>query len=365
MELKHTSNELKIMQAYPLEMKVELSKKRIREWVEYWGQDNVAVSFSGGKDSTVLLHLVRSEYPNIKAYFVDTGLEYPEIKEFVRTFNNCEILRPDKCFREVIEQYGYPIISKEASERVGNARKWLASNGKKYTKHATEIGVCPPARAQQILGIGEGHEKKYKGGMYDFTRWKALVDLPFNVSNQCCNVMKKKPMHHISEKCFVGTLADESLLRKTSWMRFGCNGFNMAKNETSRPLSFWTEQDILHYIKQNDLPIASVYGNVEEETELLGQQSILFDCDLGGTCKLCTTGAKRTGCMYCLYGMHLEKGETRLQLLHKTHPKIYEYIMGGGAFDKDGLWKPTANGLGFKFVCDKVNEIMGKELYRY
>lgn len=68
------------------------------------------VSFSGGKDSTVLLDLVRSEYPNVKAVFVDTGLEYPEIRSFVKTFDNVEILKPKKNFKQVIQEYGYPFF---------------------------------------------------------------------------------------------------------------------------------------------------------------------------------------------------------------------------------------------------------------
>ena len=94
-----TKKELIMLQALPLEIKIMKSLQRIREWVQYFGVDGVYVSFSGGKDSTVLLHLVRSIYPNIKAVFVDTGLEFPEIKEFVKSFDNVEILRPKMNFR--------------------------------------------------------------------------------------------------------------------------------------------------------------------------------------------------------------------------------------------------------------------------
>ncbi len=78
-----TRNELKILQALPLEMKVLKTKQRIREWVQHYGTDGVYVSFSGGKDSTVLLHIVRELYPDIEAVFVDTGLEYPPDVIFV------------------------------------------------------------------------------------------------------------------------------------------------------------------------------------------------------------------------------------------------------------------------------------------
>ena len=122
-----TLQELQMLQALPLAVKVEKTKLRIREWVDRYGEDGVYVSFSGGKDSTVLLHLARQMYPNLKAVFVDTGLEYPEIRAFVKTFDNVEWLKPKMNFRQVIEKYGYPFISKEVSECVDGARKYLKS----------------------------------------------------------------------------------------------------------------------------------------------------------------------------------------------------------------------------------------------
>lgn len=122
---KSTLKILQDLQAMPLIQKVILTKARIREWVEEYGEDGVYVSFSGGKDSTVLLHLVRSIYPNLQAVFCDTGLELPEIREFVRTFDNVEWLKPKKTFVKVIEDDGYPLIGKEVSECVQGARKYL------------------------------------------------------------------------------------------------------------------------------------------------------------------------------------------------------------------------------------------------
>ncbi len=116
---------LKIKQALPLEIKVNMTIARIRAWVDYYGLDGVYVSFSGGKDSTVLLHIARSIYPDIKAVFVDTGLEYPEIRDFVKKFDNVDWLKPKLTFKQVIEKYGYPFISKEVAECVQGARKYL------------------------------------------------------------------------------------------------------------------------------------------------------------------------------------------------------------------------------------------------
>lgn len=106
-------NELVMLQSLPLDIKIAKSKLRIEEWVRHWGEDKCYISFSGGKDSTILLKLVRDLYPNIPAVFVDTGLEYPEVKEFVKTIENVTVLRLDISFKQVIEIYGYPMVSKE------------------------------------------------------------------------------------------------------------------------------------------------------------------------------------------------------------------------------------------------------------
>lgn len=117
------AKELQVMQSYPLWMKVMLTKQRIREWVYQFGEDGVVVSFSGGKDSTVLLHLVREEFPNVKAVFSNTGLEYPEIQRFVKSFDNVDIVTPSMNFGEVISTYGYPLIGKEVAEAIYYARR--------------------------------------------------------------------------------------------------------------------------------------------------------------------------------------------------------------------------------------------------
>ena len=104
MAKKHEIWELQSMQAAPLSVKIKMTQSRIREWVNYYGEDGVYISFSGGKDSTVLLDIARKMYPGIKAVFINTGLEYPEIVKFVQTFDNVDIIRPKMNFRQVIEQ---------------------------------------------------------------------------------------------------------------------------------------------------------------------------------------------------------------------------------------------------------------------
>lgn len=167
MENVHTINELKQLQAMPLPVKVAMSQNRIRTWVNEFGTDGVYISFSGGKDSTVLLDIVRKIYPDIVAVFIDTGLEYPEIRDFVRTFDNVEWIKPKMNFRQVLEKYGYPFISKEVSHKVGCVMK---NKDSKYAKF---------------------FDGSMKSSMYNCENWKFLLDAPFKLECKCCDVMKK------------------------------------------------------------------------------------------------------------------------------------------------------------------------------
>ena len=275
----------------PLKDKIRFTQRRVNEWIDHFGVNGCYVSFSGGKDSTVLLHIIRELYPDIEAVFVDTGLEYPEIRKFVKTFENVTILRPKMRFDKVIETYGYPIVSKEVSECIDQARKYLKDN--RHYKY----------RMDKLNGTKSSH---------NCPQWKFLLDAPFKISNKCCNVMKKMPVHNFYHKTgktpFIATMAEESSLRQSQYLRQGCNGFKN-KIPTSTPIAFWTEQDVLQYIYENNLPIASVYGEV-----------IKGD-------KYYTTGCERTGCMFCGYGCHLDKYPNRFQRLAETHPKQYDYII--------------------------------------
>ena len=116
-ENKYTVADLKAMQAWSLQRKIQVTQTRIIEWYQK-NAGKVYVSFSGGKDSTVLLDLARRIYPDIPAVFIDTGLEYPELREFVKTIPNVTWLKPEMNFRKVIETYGYPLISKEVSQKI-------------------------------------------------------------------------------------------------------------------------------------------------------------------------------------------------------------------------------------------------------
>ena len=290
------------MQSWSLERKIQVTQTRIIEWYEHYN-GKVYVSFSGGKDSTVLLDLARRIYPDIPAVFIDTGLEYPELREFVKTIDNVVWIKPEMNFRKVIEKYGYPLISKEVAQKIYEARN------------------KPDGAIAARFDDNSEHNKKY-GKRYSMSRWTWLRDSDIPISHKCCMVMKKKPAKKYEKesgrKPIIGTMTCESLVRKTDWLKTGCNSFD-GQRPSSKPISFWTEQDVLKYLKEFNIPYASVYGDIVE--------------DESG--KLFTTKCDRTGCVFCGFGCYLEKEPNRFQRLKTTHPKLWEYCMK--PWDEGGL----------------------------
>lgn len=329
--------ELKYLQSLPLVQKIEMTAERIDGWYDHY-DGKVAVSFSGGKDSTVLLDIARNHWrghKDIKAVYVDTGLEYPEIRQFIKTFDNVEIIRPKMRFDEVIKKYGYPVISKVVSHNVRCAR------------NEPDGDIVKNCFCEE------------KAGPYAMAKWNDLRFVDFNIDDRCCDVMKKQPAHKYSKKnglnFITAEMACESKLRTQQWLFNGCNGFDL-EIPKSTPMAFWTEQDVLEYIYKYNLSIAEPYGEVIE-TEC----QLTFD---GEHCKYATTGCDRTGCMFCAFGAHLEKGETRFQRLKETHPKQYDYCLNGGEF-VNGLWQPNKQGLGMRYVFDELNKLYGNDFIRF
>jgi len=279
--MKITHQILKQRQGLPLEAKIIFSQKRIREWHDHWlGQTYIA--FSGGKDSTVLLDLVRELYPETPAVFCDTGLEYPEIKDFVKTIPNVIWVKPKLTFKQVLDKYGYPIISK-------NIARMLHELQTRPKDSLTYI-----LRKTGINSKGEFHTTSKLPQKYEY-----LENASFKISDECCAILKKNPSKEyekISKRHpYTGVMAADSRMREAEYLKHGCNAFNN-KRPISTPLGIWLEQDIWDYIKLKQIPYSKIYD----------------------------MGHLRTGCMF---GVHLESSPNRFEKMKEQHPKIYDYCI--------------------------------------
>lgn len=270
-----------------LESKIIQTKHLIREAINSFGLECCYISYSGGKDSTVLSHIAKQMYPNILHIYANTTNEYPETIEHIKwekqqNATNLIIVNPVDSkgelwtFKKVVERYGYPIFSK----RIANAIRTYKHALSEHTK-------------QNSLDYINRNFKKYD-------KYKDL-----NISDKCCDKLKKEPLRRkakeLGMKCVIlGILASESYQREKDWLENGCNVFYKYKDNQCRPLSFWTEKDILEYIQKYNVRISTLYEK----------------------------GYTRSGCMYCGFGIHLEPAESnRFKKLKYTHPIQYKYLV--------------------------------------
>lgn len=279
--------ELKERQSWTLEQKIYHSLEVIDTFYQRMN-GKCYVSFSGGKDSTVLLWLARKIAPNIRAVFCNTGNEYPDIVKFVRELKSkkgsrIEIIYPKIKPKDVVSKYGFPLVSKEMSEIIH------------YTKNSPDTITAKKGRGEIDMKISKKIPKKYE----------FLLKEDFEIHNICCDKLKKEPFYKYQqitgEAPILGIMADESRLRTLDYLKNGqCNVFNDKKQYKSKsmPLSIWVEKDIWDCIEKYDIPISDIYHK----------------------------GAKRTGCMFCGYGCH-QPDDNRLSLLYELYPKWYETFM--------------------------------------
>jgi 3'-phosphoadenosine 5'-phosphosulfate sulfotransferase (PAPS reductase)/FAD synthetase len=295
--IKGRKYKLICLQSLPLEIKIKKSMIAIEDIINQFGKDKVYISYSGGKDSTVLSHLIRQKYPDILHIFSNTTNEYPETLQHIQwevneNGMNLKIAYPeDKYknkfnFKKVVEKYGFPMFSKEVSCAI-----------RTYRRAETE------RTKQNSLDYIERNYKKYK----------PYINL--NISDKCCEMLKKGPARKMARKLkmectFIGVLADESRKREVDWILHGCN-YQTSKDMQSRPLSFWMEKDIYEYIEKFNVKIPKLYE----------------------------MGYNRNGCMYCGFGVHHEGEANRYKKLKETHPRAYGYLVDNfkGILDECGV----------------------------
>lgn len=275
------------LRSMSLEAKIIQTKFLIKQAIRTFGEEHCYISYSGGKDSTVLSHIAKQLYPNILHLFANTTNEYPETLKHIQwelkeNNTNIIIVYPIDAkgemwnFKKVVERYGYPMFSK----RVANAIRTY--------QHAKT-----PRTKQNSIDYIERNFKKYQ----------KYMELP--ISDKCCDKLKKEPLRRkakeLGMECvLLGIMASESYQREQAWLEYGCNVFYKFKDNQCKPLSFWTDDDISEYIQKYKVKIPELYK----------------------------MGYKRNGCMYCGFGVQLEIPEiNRYKKLKETHPQQYTYFI--------------------------------------
>ena len=277
--------------AMDLTDKIQLSKEIIREFHDIADKD-IYISSSFGKDSVVLIDLVRQLYPEITIVYVNTGMEPPSCVELSEIYDNVITLYPKKDISQVIHEYGYMIpLGKDKANAIEQVRRNL--HDEKYDTW----------RVKQMRGQRER-------AMWDYSDCTKHLVAPFKISDKCCYWLKISPINSFQNTTnykysYNGMTAEESIHRRNAVLK---NGF--INKKTCSPIAHWTKNDVLKYIYENDLKLAHCYGE------------ICIDDDGNYYTEL----FQRNGCLCCPVGAHLEN-PNKFQLLREFDKDTWEYII--------------------------------------
>lgn len=301
------------MQALPYEVKVRRAELRAREFMDrlYDLDLNAHVSV-GGLDSIVLLMFLRSIGIDVPAISV-SALEDRSIQRVHEYLGVIKIM-PGKPKVDVLNEFGFPVISKKIAGRIDTLQNPTEKN--KTVRHAIITGECGEQGhfaknsrmklPQKWLELFAGYENENEGVNYKIA--------PFKVSNKCCLYMKEKPCDEWARehesRPFLGLMASEGGQREEALVEHGCNYFGKDVIR-SAPFAPFLRQDLLQLALDLKVPVPEIYGEIRRKPD--------------GT--LYTTGAQRTGCTMCGFGVHLEERPHRFDKLRERNPEEWEFWM--------------------------------------
>lgn len=269
---------------------------KIQSIIRKYGEKNFYLSFSGGKDSTVLSALIDMALPNnkIPRVYANTGIELNMIRDFVfelsKTDNRIQIINPSIPIKQMLECEGYPFKSKVHAHcvnlfQIGSDNKMILGYlGKRpETWHSR---TCP---------------KKLR---YQFE--EGSCDL--RISDMCCVRLKEEPMVKWSEKNgkkypIIGTMQADGGRRT----KVQCLAFKNNKNKdlkSFQPLAPLSKEWEEWLIKTYNIKICDIYKPPYNFT--------------------------RTGCKGCPFAMNLQDELDTLEEFFPNERKQCEII-----------WKPV------------------------
>ncbi len=308
------------MQNLPYKVKIKRAELRAVEFIEKLDEMGVNAHVSvGGLDSIVLLIFLRKIGIDVPAVSV-SSLEDKSIQKIHNELGIISIA-PGKSKVEILNEVGFPVISKKIAGRIDTLQHPTERN--KTVRHAIITGECGKQghfaknsrmkMPQKWLELFAGYENENEGVNYQIP--------PFLVSNKCCKYMKEDPCDKWAKehnsRPFLGLMASEGGQREEALIDLGCNYFGKTVIR-SAPFAPFLRQDLLQLALDLSVPVPQIYGSIERKSD--------------GT--LYTTGAQRTGCSMCGFGIHMEKRPHRFDRLRKRNPKEWEFWMYKCCTDK-------------------------------
>lgn len=301
------------MQALPYEVKIKRAELRAREYIEKLDDMELNAHVSvGGLDSIVLLLFLRHIGIDVPAISV-SALEDKSIQRIHRELGVISI-PPGKPKVQILQEYGFPVISKKIAGRIDTLQRPTEKN--KTVRHAIITGECGAQGhyaknsrmklPQKWLELFAGYENETENVNYKIA--------PFKVSNKCCLYMKEQPCDRWAKehksRPYLGLMASEGGQREEALTEHGCNYFGKGVIR-SAPFAPFLRQDLLQLALDLKAPVPEIYGTIERRPD--------------GT--LYTTGAQRTGCSMCGFGVHMETRPHRFDQLRVRNPKEWEFWM--------------------------------------
>ena len=369
----YTEEQVREMWNRPFEEQYEIALAKCLEAITRMDGD-IAVSFSGGKDSAVLLYicatawtLTKHKSEPLRVFFANTTNEFASAYQYRKNYisyieQEFDIkieyheTHADKNYFDVVHNIGYPFVSKKVSRMVRDAQTVLGELSLTYAelephmpKHYTKNHVDEMiAAADYLRGLGVSDtvvlnltmicSNNRIGRRFLPVQYRPLIDSEFKLSEQCCSVLKKVPIKKAEKEMgsllpVTGEMAEESRDRMEAYRATGCNNFD-GKRPKSKPLGPMTEQAVLNFITTRNIPIMAPYGELKQTKD--GRYYL--------------TGEQRTGCKLCGFGLMFDPD--RFIRLQKIEPNVVQFA----------FTSRERGGLGYRELCEFLNERCGMSI---
>lgn len=344
---KKKISDFMIKEKMPYEFKVRYATIRAREFVSECDKRDLNYHVSvGGLDSITLFMFLRSihiDAPGISvSYLEDSSIQKVHkqlgierlLSSVKYTDENGREHRWSKS--EIIQEFGFPVLSKEIAAKIETLANPTEKN--KTVRHAVitgETGAYGGFQTNSRMKMSQKWLEKFGG--YANEEEGTHYQIPnFKVSAKCCYYLKEKPCDDWAKEHnsvpFLGLMASEGGRRAKSLRLNGCNYFGKSTIR-SAPFAIFSRQDLLQLALDLNVPVPEIYGTIERRDD--------------GS--LYTTGAQRTGCSMCGFGIHLEKRPHRFDQLKERNPKEWEYWMFSCCIDSQ-----TGEKYGWARVLDYI-----------